>query len=120
MMSSPAASFRAQAAGHDHPAVFGQRLADGVERLLHGGVDEAAGVDDHQIGAIIRLGRLVAFGTQLGEDLFEPTSALGQPSETKPTFGAAPVTEVLAAAGLVIRESGCDCMIGCLGLLNAP
>jgi hypothetical protein len=43
-------SLRPQAAGDDHLAVFGQRFADGVERLLDGGVDEAAGIDDHQIG----------------------------------------------------------------------
>jgi hypothetical protein len=35
---------RAQAAGHDDLAVVFQRLADGVERFVDGGVDEAAGV----------------------------------------------------------------------------
>ncbi|MCP1573352.1 hypothetical protein J2S30_001731 [Herbaspirillum rubrisubalbicans] len=37
----------AQAAGDDHLAVFVQGFADGIQRLLHGGVDEAAGIDDH-------------------------------------------------------------------------
>ena len=60
---------RAEAAGDDHATVLGQRLADRVERLLHGRVDEAAGVDDHEVGAIVRLRRLVAFGAQLREDL---------------------------------------------------
>jgi hypothetical protein len=60
----------AEAAGDDDLAVFGQRLADGVERFLHGGVDEAAGVDDDEVGAVIGLGGLVAFRAQLGQDLF--------------------------------------------------
>ena len=49
MMSSPAASFLAP---------------------RHGGVDEAAGVDDHQIGAVVRFCGLVTFSAELGQDLF--------------------------------------------------
>jgi hypothetical protein len=43
----------AEAAGDDDLAVFGQRLADGVERLLDCGIDEAAGVDHHEVGAVV-------------------------------------------------------------------
>jgi len=69
-MSWPDASFFGpEAARDDDLAVLGQRLADSIERFLHGGVDEAAGVDDDEVGAIIRLGRLVAFRSQLGQDL---------------------------------------------------
>jgi hypothetical protein len=32
-----------------------QRLTDRVERFLHRGVDEAAGVDDDEVGAVVRL-----------------------------------------------------------------
>jgi hypothetical protein len=59
----------AQAAGDDHLAVFGQRFTDGVERLLHGGVDEATGIDDHEVRTVVRVGGLVAFSAQLGQDL---------------------------------------------------
>jgi hypothetical protein len=57
-----------EAAGDDHLAVLGERLADRVERFLLRGVDEAAGVDDDEVGAAVRLRGLVAFGAQLGED----------------------------------------------------
>ena len=60
---------RAEATGDDHLAVLGQRLADGIQRLLHGRVDEAAGVDDHEVRAVVGRRRLVAFGAQAREDL---------------------------------------------------
>ena len=59
-----------QAAGNDDFSVFGQRLADGVERLFDRGIDVSAGIDDHQIGALIVRRNEVALGTQPGEDLF--------------------------------------------------
>ena len=46
-----------------------QRLADGVERFGDGGVDEAAGVDDDQVGAVIGRRDRVALGAQLRQDL---------------------------------------------------
>jgi len=58
----------AEAAGDDDLAVLGQRLADRVERLLLRGVDEAAGVDDDEVGTAVGLRGLVALGAQLGED----------------------------------------------------
>ena len=61
--------FRAQTAGHDDLAVLMQRLADGVERFLYRSIDKAAGIDDHQIGAVIRFGGVVTFGTQLSKNL---------------------------------------------------
>jgi hypothetical protein len=39
----------AEAAGDDDPAVLGQRLADRLEALGLGAVEEAAGVDDHRL-----------------------------------------------------------------------
>ena len=44
---------RAETSGDDHLAVFGQRFADGIQRLIDGGIDEAAGVDHHQVGGAI-------------------------------------------------------------------
>ncbi len=58
----------AEAAGDDDLAILVERLADGVERFLDGSVDEAAGVDDHQIGIVVARRNLVAFGAQLGQD----------------------------------------------------
>jgi hypothetical protein len=53
----------AEAAGDDHLAVLGQRLADGVERLFDRGIDEAAGIDDDQIGCARRRYFVVVFFT---------------------------------------------------------
>ena len=44
---------RAHAAGDDDLAVLGQRLADGVERFRLRAVEEAAGVDDDEVGALV-------------------------------------------------------------------
>ena len=49
-------------------AVPGRGLADGVEALrLDGVVDEAAGVDDHEVGAREGLAGGVALGRELGQ-----------------------------------------------------
>ena len=40
----------AETAGDDHLAVFRERFADRIERFLDGGIDEAAGVDDDEVG----------------------------------------------------------------------
>ena len=42
--------------------------ADGVEQLVAGGIEEAAGVDDDQIGAVMLARDLVAFGAQARDD----------------------------------------------------
>ena len=67
----------AQTAGDDDLAVFGQRLADGIERFGDRIVDEAAGVDDDQVGPLVLRGNAVAFGTQLGDDAFGIDQGLG-------------------------------------------
>ena len=64
-----AAVLGAEAAGDDHLAVLGQRFADRVERLGDRGVDEAAGVDDDEVGAVVVGRDRVALGAQLREDL---------------------------------------------------
>jgi hypothetical protein len=58
-------------------AVGGQRLADGVQAFLHRIVNEAAGVDDHQVSAFAGLAGFVAFGAQLREDQFGVRERLG-------------------------------------------
>ncbi len=62
------AAARAEAAGDDDAAVGGQRLADRGQALLHRGVDEAAGVDDDEVGAGVGRAGRVALGGQPGED----------------------------------------------------
>ncbi len=64
-----AAVLCAEAAGDDHLAVLGDRLADRVERFRDRRVDEAAGVDDDQVRPGIGRGDRVALGLQLREDL---------------------------------------------------
>jgi len=62
------AVFCAQATGDDDAPVLCQSLSGRAERLLDRGVDEAAGVDDDQIGAGIGLRGLVTLGAQLRQD----------------------------------------------------
>jgi len=64
------ALLRPEAAGDDDLAVLLQRLADGAQGLLDRGVDEAAGVDDDEVGAGVVRRRGVALGAQLREDAF--------------------------------------------------
>ncbi len=68
---------RAHAAGDDHLAVLGQRLADGVERFRLGAVEEPAGVDDDEVGAFVLAAELIALGAQLGDDALGIDQRLG-------------------------------------------
>ena len=62
--------FESQATGNDDLAILGKRFANGAQRFLDRGVDEAAGVDDDEVGAGV-IGRGgVALGPELGEDSF--------------------------------------------------
>ena len=67
----------AEAASDNHLAIFGQRLADGVERFLHRRIDKAAGVDHHQIGIVVRRRYQIAFRAQLRQDAFGIDQCLG-------------------------------------------
>ena len=69
--------FLAHAAGDDDPAVFGDGLADRLEALFLGGIEEAAGVDQHDVGAGVIGRHLIAFGAQLGEDSLGIDQRLG-------------------------------------------
>ena len=61
-------ALRAEAAGDDHLAVLVERFADGVEGFVDRLVDEAAGVDDDEIGVLVAGGDQIALGAQLRED----------------------------------------------------
>ena len=67
----------AHAAGDDHPAVFGKCLADRLERLALGKVEEAAGVDDDSIRTLVIGGKAVSFGRQPAQDAFAVDECLG-------------------------------------------
>ena len=59
---------RAHAAGDDDLAVFLQRRADGAQRLVARRIQEAAGVHDDQVGAVMLARDLVALGAQARQD----------------------------------------------------
>ncbi len=67
----------AHAAGHDDLAVLGHGLADGLQGLGLGAVEEAAGVDDHHVRPVMLLGQLVALGAKLGDDALGIDQGLG-------------------------------------------
>ena len=61
---------RTQTARDDHATVFCQRFTDGFDALGHGFVQEAARIDDHQIGIVVRADQTIAFRTQTRHDDF--------------------------------------------------
>ena len=74
----------AHAAGDDHAAVLGNRLADRFQALFLGGIEEAAGVDQHDVRARIIGGHLVSVGAQLGDD---PLAVDQMPWDSRATPG---------------------------------
>ena len=58
--------FLAHAARHDHAAVLGNRFADGLQALFLGRIEEAAGVDQHDIRAGVIGAHRIAVGAQPG------------------------------------------------------
>ena len=67
----------AEAAADDDAAVFGERLGDGVKAFPDGLVDEAAGVDDHDVGVVVARADAVASGEELGDDPLRIDEGLG-------------------------------------------
>ena len=59
---------RPQTARDDNLAILRKRFPDRPERFFDGGVDEAAGVDDDEVGAGVVGRGGVALGAQLRED----------------------------------------------------
>jgi hypothetical protein len=78
---------RAHAAGNDHLAVLSHCFADGAERFLLGAVEETAGVDNDQVGAVMLARQLVAFGAQPGDDALGIHQRLGATQGNKADFG---------------------------------
>ena len=69
--------FAAHAPGHDHAAVFGNRLANRGQAFFLGGIEEPAGVDQHDVGPGIVRAHGIAIGAQPGEDAFAVDQRLG-------------------------------------------
>ena len=69
--------FVAHAAGDNHPAILGNRLADRLEALFLGRIEEAARIDQHDVGPGIVGRHLVPVGAQLGQDTFAVDQRLG-------------------------------------------
>ncbi len=65
------------AAGDDHLAVLRHGFADRGERFLLGAVEEAAGVDDDDVGAVMLACELIALRTQPGDDALGIDQRLG-------------------------------------------
>jgi hypothetical protein len=70
-------ALRTEATGDDDPAVLGERLADRVERLLDGAVDEPAGIDDDELRLVIARDGRVTFGAKLRQDALGIDERLG-------------------------------------------
>ena len=77
----------AQAAGDDHLAVLRQCLAYGLERLLHRRIDEAAGVDHHQVGSLVGGRNGITLGAQLRQDALRIDQRLGAAERDESDFG---------------------------------
>ena len=69
--------FLAHAPRDDHAAVFGDGLADRGEAFFLGGIEKAAGVDQHHVGTGVILGKGVAIGAQTGENALGIDERLG-------------------------------------------
>ena len=94
----------AQTARHDHAAILGQRLADGVQTLGLGAVQKAAGVHNHRIRAgIIRRDR-IAFGAQAREDPLRVHQCLGATEADHANGGL--------TGAFRLGEGGARCQIG--------
>ena len=78
----------AEAAGHDDLAVFRQGLPDRFQRLVHGRVDESAGVHDHEIGLAVGGGDFIALGAQAGQNALGIHQSLRAAQTHEAHFGA--------------------------------
>lgn len=102
---------RAHAAGDDHPAVLRHGLADRRERLRLGRVEEAAGVDDHHVGAVVPAGQLVTLGAKVGEDPLGIDQRLGAAQRDERDFRGGAGSGA-AGAGVAVMAFGSDSPAG--------
>ena len=91
------------AAGDDHLAVFGQRRADRLERLRLRAVEEAAGVDDDEVGAVMLARELIALRAQARDDALGIDQRLGAAERDKAHFRRAQRRSLKARRSSSIR-----------------
>ena len=77
MRGADRVGFFAHAAGHDDAAVLRDRLADRLQALFLGGIEEAAGVHEHHVGPGIIGAHRIAVGAQPREDALAVDQCLG-------------------------------------------
>ena len=76
-----------------------ERLADGVERFRLGAVEEAAGVDDDEIGAGVLARKLIALGAQPRDDALAIDQRLRAAERDEAHFGGGGIVVGSAHAG---------------------
>jgi len=74
---------RAHAPRDDHFPGISERGADGIERLRLGAVEKAAGVDDHEVGAVVPPCKLITLRTQPRDDALGIDQRLGAAERDK-------------------------------------
>jgi len=95
--------FGPHATGDDDLAVFRHGLADGAEGFLLGAIEEAAGVDDDDVGAVVLARQLVALRSQPGDDALGIHQRLGAAERNKADFGSGGVLHSLSVS--LLRRS---------------
>ena len=96
----------AEAASDNDFAVFADGFADGRERFGHGFVDEAAGVDDDEVGVVVVFADGVAVGADLREDAFGIDQRFRTAEADKADGGL--VWGLVHDDGVVVKKGG-DC-----------
>jgi hypothetical protein len=77
----------AETACDDDAAILGHGLADGVEALLLGRVEEAAGIYDDNVRAVVSGGYLIALGAQARDDPLGIDERLGAAERDESDLG---------------------------------
>src|SRR5262249_50869878 len=77
MARADALGLSTETAGHQHGVVGLEGVAEGRERLVDGRIDEAAGIDYHQIRRLIARGDLIATRPQLRDQALRIDQGLG-------------------------------------------
>jgi hypothetical protein len=77
---------RAHAAGDDDAAVFIHGIADGLQRFGLGGIEEAAGIHNDEIGTFGAVDKFISFGAELGHDAFRIHQRLRAAERDQPDF----------------------------------
>ncbi len=94
----------AHAAGDDDLAVLRQRLADRRERFRLRAVEEPAGVDDGEVGAVVLAGELVALRAQPRDDALGIDQRLGAAERDEAHLRSADVRSIWAQELIAGRD----------------